>query len=202
VDADEIASGLWRWTARHAAWEPDAVPESPADWPPDVGCLAWVTEGGLVFVDPLVPVGTEERFWHWADGLARGRRVVVLTTIEFHRRSREQLAERYKGMIWSEGDPPPSGLEMIPIEGGGENMVWIESHRALIPGDRLLGDGVGGLRMCPESWLGYLDSGIRLDDLRERLRRLLDLPIQSVLVSHGEPVLRGGREALRRALSA
>jgi hypothetical protein len=30
---------------------------------------------------------------------------------------------------------------------------------------------------------------------------LLDLPISRVLVSHGEPVLRGGRGALERALA-
>jgi hypothetical protein len=31
---------------------------------------------------------------------------------------------------------------------------------------------------------------------------LLDLPIELVLASHGEPVLAGGREALRRAIES
>jgi hypothetical protein len=31
---------------------------------------------------------------------------------------------------------------------------------------------------------------------------LLDLPVAMVLVSHGRPLLRGGREAIARALSA
>jgi hypothetical protein len=37
-------------------------------------------------------------------------------------------------------------------------------------------------------------------DLATRLRPLLDLPIESVLVSHGEPVLTDGRAALADAL--
>jgi hypothetical protein len=38
--------------------------------------------------------------------------------------------------------------------------------------------------------------------LAEQLRPLLELPIERVLVSHGEPVLSGGREALAEALDA
>ena len=79
-------------------------------------------------------------------------------------------------------------------------MVWIPEHRALIPGDRLLGDDRGGLRLCPESWLRYLSSGMNQAGLREALRELLDLPVEMVLVSHGEPVLRDGGHALRRVL--
>jgi hypothetical protein len=33
------------------------------------------------------------------------------------------------------------------------------------------------------------------------MRPLLELPIERVLVSHGEPVLRGGHAALARALA-
>ncbi len=80
-------------------------------------------------------------------------------------------------------------------------MIWLPGPQALIPGDRILGDGQGGLRLCPESWLRYLTSRISLSELREELRPLLDLPVELVLVSHGEPVLRGGRNALVRALS-
>jgi hypothetical protein len=79
-------------------------------------------------------------------------------------------------------------------------MIWLPEPCALVPGDRILGDGRGGLRLCPESWLGYLASGITLDGLREALRPLLDLPIELVLVSHGAPVLADGRAALARAL--
>ena len=56
------------------------------------------------------------------------------------------------------------------------------------------------MRLCPESWLGYLDSGLTVDGLRELLRPLLELPVERVLVSHGEPVLARGREALAEAI--
>jgi glyoxylase-like metal-dependent hydrolase (beta-lactamase superfamily II) len=79
-------------------------------------------------------------------------------------------------------------------------MVWLAEPRALVPGDRLLGADGGGLRLSPDSWLRYLPSGMRARQLREALRPLLDLPVERVLVSHGEPVLRGGREAIARAL--
>ena len=81
-------------------------------------------------------------------------------------------------------------------------MFWLAEHRALVPGDRIIGAEGGGLRTCPESWLGYLPSGLSVAKLRDRLRPLLELPIEAVLVSHGDPVLRAGRAALARALEA
>ncbi len=89
----------------------------------------------------------------------------------------------------------------MPIRGAGETMIWLPEPRALVPGDRILGDDRGGLKLCPESWLRYLPGRISSDDLRMKLRPLIDLPVELVLTSHGAPVLRNGREALARALS-
>ena len=80
-------------------------------------------------------------------------------------------------------------------------MFWLAAQRALIAGDRVLGADGGGLRLCPGSWLGYLGSGLTLEGLRVLLRPLLELPIELVLVAHGEPVLSGGREALAEAIA-
>jgi hypothetical protein len=79
-------------------------------------------------------------------------------------------------------------------------MFWLAEQRALIPGDRIIGAAGGGLRVCPESWLRYLPSRLGVAELRDRLRGLLELPLESVVVSHGEPVLRRGRAALAKAL--
>ena len=79
-------------------------------------------------------------------------------------------------------------------------MFWLPDVGTLVAGDRLLGGTNGGLRVCPDSWLRYLSSGLTGAELRVLLSPLLDLPIERVLTSHGEPVLSHGREALARAL--
>jgi hypothetical protein len=193
----EIRPGLHRWTAPHPDYEPDPEPDSPADWPEQVGCVAYEAPDTLVLIDPLVP----DELWPAVDRLAEGRRVAVLTTIGFHRRSRDVVAERYGATTSRSKKTLPKGVETITIARAGETMVWIPEHAALVPGDRILGGRDGGLRVCPESWLRYLPSGITRDELREALRPLLELPIELVLVSHGEAVLSGGRDALARALA-
>jgi glyoxylase-like metal-dependent hydrolase (beta-lactamase superfamily II) len=131
----------------------------------------------------------------------RGKeRVTVLTTIGWHRRSRDAIAERYGATTSRARASLPLGVEAIPIRGAGETMFWLPGHRALVPGDRILGGERGDLRLCPDSWLRYLPSKITQAQLAELLRPLLDLPIELVLVSHGNPVLRRGRAALERAL--
>jgi hypothetical protein len=197
MDPTELRPGLHRWIAPHPDYEPDPEPDSPSDWPEQVGCVAYEGPDALVLIDPLVP----DELWPALDGLAEGRRVAVLTTIGFHRRSRDVVAERYGASTSRAKKTLPAGVETIPIPGAGETMIWIPEHGALVPGDRILGGRNGGLRVCPDSWLRYLTSGMSRKELREALRPLLQLPIELVLVSHGEPVLSGGREALARALS-
>ena len=197
----QIRPGLWRWTAPHPAWSPDAPAESPADWPRDVGCVLCHVPDATVLIDPLLPPDRED-FLRKVDARVRRRQlpVFVLTTIGFHRRSRDELAERYSAATSRARRALPAGVEPLPIRGAGETMFWLAEHHALVPGDRLMGAPGGGLRLCPESWLRYLPSGIGIPELRRALRPLLELPIERVLVSHGEPVLRGGREALAAAL--
>lgn len=43
---------------------------------------------------------------------------------------------------------------LIDPLGVGEVVHWLPEPRPLVPGDRLLGDGAGGLRLCPPSWAG------------------------------------------------
>jgi hypothetical protein len=193
MELREVARGLWRWTAPHPEWEPRQEEDDPADWAQEVGCVAYATEGSLALIDPLVTDGDYEAL----DQLAEGKReVAVLTTIRWHGRSGPELAKRY-----SASAAAPAGVEPVELAGAAETMYWIPEHGVLVPGDRLIGDRPPGLRMCPSSWLRYLD-GFTQDDLRRELRaRLLDLPIEMVLVSHGEPVPRDGRAAVERALA-
>jgi len=197
----ELHPGLWRWTAAHPGWVPNAKPESQSDWPEYVGCVLCDAPDATVLIDPLLPHG-DDRFLGQVDGHVRGRGlpVAILTTIKFHRRSRDELAKRYSARTSRARRALPEGVEAWPIRGAGETMFWLSEHRALVAGDRLMGVEDGGLRLCPESWLGYLPSRISIAELAARSRPLLDLPIESVLVSHGEPVMTGGHDALERAL--
>ena len=198
---EEIERGLWRWTARHPEWRADAVPGSPADWPRAVGCVICETADATVLIDPLLP-GDDRGFLDALDERVGRGRVVVLTTIGFHRRSRDELVARYGATTSRARKALPAGIESFPVRGAGETMFWLAEHRALVPGDRILGAPGGRLRLCPESWLRYLPSGMNLTELAHALRPLLELEIERVLVSHGDPVLNRGRDALEASLAA
>ena len=199
----ELAPGLLRWTTPHPDWEPGAAPDSPGDWERDVGSVLYHAPDATLFIDPLVPADAEA-FWSELDEHvgARDTRVVVLTTLTWHRRSREELVRRYGATTSRARKALPSGVTAFRVPRGGEVMYWLEEPRALVPGDRLLGAPGGGVRLCPESWLRYLPSGITRAELREALRPLLELPVEMVLVSHGQPVLENGHAALEQALAA
>lgn len=202
----EIGPGLWRWTAYHDEWKED------------VGCVYCETDDGTVLIDPLIPPEDSPRFLQTLDREVAGHEVHVLVTIFWHTRSTASLHERYGARVWAPssaraavtrrsevvtdafkaGDRLPGGLEAFRTARSTEVVYWIPQHAALVPGDVLLGDGAGGLRMCPESWLPE-KTGHR--ELAESLRPLGTLAIESVLVSHGEPVLREGGRALAAALA-
>jgi hypothetical protein len=192
----EIAPGLYHWSAPHPAWQADAEPGSPLDWPEQVGGVLYQAPGAAVFIDPQVP----DELWPALDERVAGRPVVVLTTMRFHGRTRDAVLARYDGAKLRHDAPMPAGVDALPFPRFDETMFWLPGPRALVPGDRLIGDGAGGVRVCPASWLGYLPAEDGVDELREALQPLLELPVEHVLVSHGEPVLGSGGGALARAL--
>jgi glyoxylase-like metal-dependent hydrolase (beta-lactamase superfamily II) len=220
VEVQQLAPGLWRWTAAHPDWTPDEGGDE--GWEPEVGCVYCETGDGVVLVDPLVPADPveAERFWRALDrDLERvGGSPSVLLTVYWHARSAREVAARYPGTRvhasdaardemakrtdvtdWlAPGDALPGGITAHPTPYRGEVVYWLPTHAALVPGDVLLGDRAGGIRVVPESWLG---EGVTREQVREALLPLLDLRVERVLVSHGAPVLSGGREALARALA-
>jgi glyoxylase-like metal-dependent hydrolase (beta-lactamase superfamily II) len=78
-------------------------------------------------------------------------------------------------------------------------VFWIPEHGAVVPGDVLLGTDDGGLRLCPPTWL---PEKATVEKVAESLRPLLDLPVERVLVSHGQPVLENAKDALATALQS
>jgi hypothetical protein len=201
MEPKELADGLWRWTAPHPDWRPNAAPDSIGDWERDVGCVLYETPAGAVFIDALVPPDADA-FWRFADDKvdAAGGRAFALTTIRWHRRSRRELVDRYGASTSRARRSLPAEVAAIRVAGAGETMFFLESVRTLVTGDRILGDSARGLRLCPGSWLGGLPSRLTVEGLRQALRPLLDLPVERILPAHGPPVLAGGGAELAALL--
>lgn len=209
MEVVRIAPELWRWTGYHEEWKEN------------VGSVYCETTDGVVLIDPLLPPEDTARFWRALDrDVARvGDPVHVLVTIFWHTRSTAAMVQRYSARVWAStrsraavarrggtvtdafrpGDQLPGGIAAFGTARSTEVVYWVPAHRSVVPGDVLLGDGKGGIRMCPESWLPG-KTGHR--QLAESLAPLLDLPVERVLLSHGEPVLSGGKQRLARALEA
>jgi glyoxylase-like metal-dependent hydrolase (beta-lactamase superfamily II) len=194
MDVQEIRDGLWRWTAPHPDWKPDA------DWPEQVGCVYYEGPEDVVLIDPLVPGADEDRFWRALDRDVErlARPVRVLQTVRWHERSCARIAERYGGSVWYRGPRSalPAGVEAIDVEPAEETVFWVHEHRALVPGDVLLAED-GSLEVCPLSWL---PEGTTVERFSAALAPLRALPVELVLVSHGAPILDTGSDALARAL--
>jgi len=163
-----------------------------------VGSVLYEPRGTVVLIDPLLPSSERAQFLEWLDTRVAGRQVSVLTTIRWHRRDRRELAERYRANTTRVWNYVPAGVEQRPLHGAGETLFWLPAVATLVAGDRLIGLD-GGVRVCPQSWLE--DVRANRADVAGLLRPLLELPIERVLVSHGEPVLRQGHVALEQAIA-
>ena len=187
MNVSELAPGLWRWTAPQPDWK------DGADWEQDVGCVYYEAPAATVLIDPLVPP-ERERFFDALDRDVerRGLPVSILLTVPWHARSSAELAERYETTA-----NVPAGAEPFRLPDVEETVWWLAEHATLVVGESLFGGTGGTLSLCPDTWV----KGERRAALRRSLLPLLDLPVERVLVSHGEPVLEGGHAALERALS-
>jgi glyoxylase-like metal-dependent hydrolase (beta-lactamase superfamily II) len=182
MELTEVAPRLRRWVTYYPEWK-DVV-----------ASLALETDDGLVLIDPLDPPPELARpdhvlltiFWH-----ARSTADLGVEHVWAHARSRRQLERR--GLELTDpirpGDELPGGIRALESGRSGEAVYWLPEQKALVAGDVLLG---GPLRICPDSWIGKAGQPA----VREALRPALELPIERVLVSHGEPVLKNGRAAL------
>jgi hypothetical protein len=193
MEITQIAPGLRYWTAPHPEWR------GAADWPEDVGCVYYETSDAIALIDPLVPEREGDQFWAMLDAAIErsGLPVAVLLTAPWHERSAPVVAERYGATVWVHESPDllPTGVEVFVPAGSSEGQVafFLRRHQALVVAEFFMGAN-GGLRVCPSATL------IDKNAFDESLRTLLDLPIECVLVSHGEPVLHDGRRRIAEAL--
>jgi glyoxylase-like metal-dependent hydrolase (beta-lactamase superfamily II) len=231
MEVNDLGGGVWRWTMPHPEWTPDKDKPGGWGREVASVYLEAPEADTLVLIDPLVPregSNEAERFWTLLDAdLARsGRHLAVLLASPYHQRSTARILERFAvthrievlalpgvrarhgalvSRTFASGEDLPGGVQGHEIEGlePGEAAYWIPSRRALVIGDTVMGTG-RGLAVAPKSWAQQTPEGAAAYDARFRpsLRRLLDLPIETFLPSHGAPVLTGGRAALAAALDA
>lgn len=200
MDVQELRPGLWRWTASHPQWD------HAEQWGPDVGSVYAELPEALVIVDPLVPQDEEEDFWSALDRDVErlGKPVLVLLTVHWHERSVAAVLDRYKAVLWrpDEKIELPQGVEPIVVKGAdwSEAMFFLQPHAALVVGDLLIGRN-GGIELSV-SWFPKAERTWAEEELKPKLReRLSALPIELVVVSHGDPVMQNAEAALAHALS-
>jgi len=202
----ELEPGLWYWEAIHPDWEPSV------SWHHTTVASYAIDDGEhLLFFDPLAVPNELE-------GLAAEREAVIVLTNPWHERDARSLVERYGARVftpppgegspdlawliagdvgephlYSVGDRLPVGIDVFPGWEPNDLVLWVEERRAIVAGDTLVdfGRGLG----VPVEWL---DEGVTREQIVERLRPLLELPVEHVLATHGGPT---GRDALERALS-
>jgi hypothetical protein len=198
VNVAQLRPGLWCWTVADR-----------------VGIFL-ESDGAIVLIDPVLPEpesADAERFWRALDrDVERVARppLLVLTTADPQpalRRAVAALCGRYAGAravapaISGDGFAPgaqlPGGVATHPTAVPQRAVLWIAVHGAIAAGDELIADR-GGLRLTP------LDAPaqISIEQRRAALMPLLELPVELVLTSRGEPVVADAGAALRSAVSA
>jgi hypothetical protein len=191
---EEVLDGVFHWTAVH--------PRIGVE----VGCH--FVAGSGTAIDPLLP----EEGIEWFDERDVNR---VLLSTRHHLRHAPLLAQRCGCPILCH----QSGLhefEAGPEVGGfafgdrlAADVVALEMD-AISPDDTVLGIEVGGGALLfadsviNHSGLGFVPDGLIGEDpegvkrrIREQCATLLDQEFEHLLFAHGEPLLGGGRTALR-----
>lgn len=185
-----------------------------------------------VLIDPLAPPdGTpgSKAFWETldADLARRNRPVAVLLGNHYHERHAQIMLDRYGARYgvtivahaaarplvscsiarsFHDEETLPGGVKALPIAGldDSETALWLPAHRALVFADAVIGAGSDRVQVAPITWAtGTPEGQARYrKEFRASLRRLLELPIDLLVVSHGSLPQRDGRLALAEALDS
>ncbi len=167
-----------------------------------------VIEGGVITViDPLpVAPGLLER---------HGRIGAIIIACPSHQRAAFSLravsgatihapagSRGLDGQVdhsFNDGDLLPGGLQAVHAPGplGPHYALRLERPPGfLFVADLLLNDARSGVRFLDAAHLPDPDAA------RRSVRRLLDLPFERLAFGHGDPILEGGRDAMRSVLGA
>jgi hypothetical protein len=194
---NEIAPGLWHWTAqhRHISWE--------------VSSYYLLSE--RVLIDPMLPAEGLE--WFEQNGAPEH----VLLTNRHHDRDSWRLREAFgcsvhcvrNGLYELEGRGPvepfdfgddlPGGVVVHEVDAicPDETALHVTGHGALACADGVIRSSAGGeLEFVPDSLMDEPEDTKR--GLREAYERVLELDFDALLLAHGRPVVTGGKAALRK----
>jgi hypothetical protein len=213
---DELAKDLWRWTARHPEWH-------PGEFGSEVASFALRTGGDTILIDPLLPPD-EKPVLELIERIL-GDRLSIMITIPYHVRSSEEIWRRFKrhsdtsiwghtacakrlddGSVLTELSPEtelPAGItaHQIGKPRRHEMPLHIPSHKALAFGDAVA-ETDGRLVVWAASKVDAKLERFHRERFNPTLEPLLELEFDRVLVTHGQPVTKNGRAALRKALRA
>jgi hypothetical protein len=198
---DEIAPGLWHWTA---------VRERIG-----MEVSSYYLEPERVIVDPMIPPEGLD----WFAGHGAPERAVL--TNRHHDRDAWRLHEAFgctvhcirnglheiegRGPVdaFDFGDELPGGIQAYEVGAicPDETALYIPRHRALAVADGVVRWRRGDeLQFVPDSLMDDPDE--TKQQLRDAYRRLLGLDFDLLLLAHGDPVTAGARNALRAFVDA
>jgi hypothetical protein len=213
---EQLAPGLWRWTARHPEWH-------PGEFGSEVASFAVQAGDDTILIDPLLPPEPEPVL-ALIDGQLEGR-LSILITVPYHVRSSEEIRRHFRGRaettIWGHpacrkrlqdqagfrelapGDELPARVTAHAIgkPRRHEMPLLVSSHSALVFGDALA-EVDGELRVWSDRRVDAGVSRFYRERFNPTLEPLLELDFDRVLVTHGKPVMAGGKAELEHALAA
>jgi hypothetical protein len=211
---EKLMTGLWRWTARHPEWHPGEFGAEVASF------AAKADDGTLLLIDPLLPEQDPNAVLDLLDNQA-GERVAILISVPYHVRSSEELRKRYDATIhghkaaakrlssksgFHEIDPGatlPGGVTAYTIgkPRRHEMPLHVPSHDALVFGDAVV-EVDGAVRVWASDKVDAKARRFYRERFNPTLEPLLEVSFDRVLVTHGRPLMDGGKRALREALAA
>jgi hypothetical protein len=219
----ELQAGLWHWQAPHPDWTPgERWPQEVSSYAIDDGARLLLVDPLSVPSEILKLAGDRETVvvltapWHERDTQSLVERFGLPVFVP-PPDTADDLVQKYgvtpeqatggspdvawllaggsgEAHLYAAGDRLPIGIGIEAFLGREHNdlVLWMESIGAVIPGDTLVDFGRG---LEINEWLR---GGVTREQVVERLRPLLALPVEIVLPAHGAPT---DRAALERALS-
>src|SRR5256885_4510760 len=213
LEIRDLRPDLWIWRILHPGWT------NEADWQPMVTCTSVDLGRERLLLDPLVPPPDATAFWDRLDARPPTAIVTLLpdhvrpiwmepAVMDAARRARRPIetsvdflvgrygCAAYGPAIFEEGQElatpvrtvapdavlPGGAVALDDPRGFHKTPVWLPEQRVLVFGDALT-ERDGELR----TWtMADIDGSAP-----RRLRALLGLPFERVIISHGEPVHSG-----------